>query len=141
MILCDCKENLARRGAMEEENKDFDAREGKAEQPTREDILAASRNENKNGDEREKQIYKNAIQIAYSIGFILTCVIMLVSSVMGKLSAELMIVYTGMSGTMGLYCGIKFTKRKPLFLACGAVCLFACAVFIVYWILQLCGII
>ena len=81
MILCDCKENLARRGAMEEENKDFDAREGKAEQPTREDILAASRNENKNGDEREKQIYKNAIQIAYSIGFILTCVIMLVSSV------------------------------------------------------------
>lgn len=125
---------------MEEENKDFEERDEKAEQPAREDILAASRNENKNGDEREKQIYKSAIQVAYSIGFILTCVIMLVSSVMGRLSAELMIVYTGMAGTMGLYCGIKFTKRKPLFLACGAVCILACATFIVYWILQLCGV-
>ena len=110
-------------------------------QLSREEILAISREENKNGDEREKQIYKNAIQIAYSIGLIMTGIILLVSSIIDKLPSELLIVYMGMSGTTGLYCGIKFTKHRRLFLASGIICLITCVFFIVFWILGLCGVV
>lgn len=110
-------------------------------QASRDEILEISRNENKNGDEREKQIYKSAIQIAYSIGIILTGIIMLVTSVLNReLPAELMIVYFGMAGTSGFYCGVKLTKRKPLFFAGGIICSMACLLFIIYWILRLCGV-
>ena len=110
-------------------------------QLSREEILEMSREENKNGDEREKQIYKNAIQIAYSIGLILTGIILLVSSIIDKLPSELLIVYMGMSGATGLYCGIKFTKRRRLFLASGIICTITCVFFVVFWILELCGVI
>lgn len=124
----------------ENENKVLDVTEEENAQPTREEILAISREENKNGDEREKQLYKSAIQIAYSVGSLLTGIIVLVSSVFDKVPAELMIIYTAMTGTMALYCGIKFTKRKRLFLACGGGLLAICVFFIVYWILGLCGV-
>lgn len=125
---------------QEDENKSQVVTEEADDKPTRDEILARSRAENRHGDERDNHIYKSAIQIAYSIGLILTGIIMLVSSILGELPAELMIVYMGMTGTMGLYCGIRFTKRKPLFIACGVICLIASAFFTVYWILQLCGV-
>ena len=109
-------------------------------QPTREEILAISRAENKNGDERERDIYKTAIQIAYSVGLLLTGIIIFVASIFDSLPTELMIVYMGMSAATGLYCGIKSAKKRKVLLSCGIICSLLCVFFIVLWILELCGV-
>lgn len=109
-------------------------------QPTREEILAISRAENKNGDERERDIYKTAIQIAYSVGLLLTGIIIFVASIFDSLPTELMIVYMGMSAATGLYCGIKSAQKRKLLLSCGVICSLLCVFFIVFWILELCGV-
>lgn len=127
---------------MEEiKNKPTEIIEEVKTSPTRDEILAISREENKNGDEMEKDTYKIAIQIAYSLGLLLIGIIMLVSSILNRgLPTELMIVYMGMTGTSGLFCGIRITKNKKLFLTSGVLCLIACVLFIVLWILELCGV-
>ncbi len=111
-------------------------------QLSREEILAISRNENKNGDEREKNLYGKGLQIAYSIGVILIGVISLVNSiVVGKTPVELWIVYMGITAVWALYYGIKVGKHRPLYLTCGILCSIVCVLFTVYWILGLCGVI
>ena len=109
--------------------------------PTRDEILESSRVENKQGDEREKNIYGKALQIAYSIGIILIGVISLVNTiVVGKTPIELWIVYMGITAVWSLYYCIKVNKRRPLFLACGIICSIAFILFTVSWILELCGV-
>ena len=110
-------------------------------QPTRDEILAISRQENKQGDEREKNLYGKGLQIAYSIGVILIGVISLVNAiVVDKTPVELWIVYMGITSVWALYYGIKVGKHRPLFLTCGILCGIACIFFIVIWILGLCGV-
>ena len=99
------------------ENKPLETTEEANSQSTREKILAISRKENKYGDEMDNYIYKTAIQIAYSVGLLLSGIIILVSTIFSELPAELIIVYMGMMAATGLYCGAKFTKRRALFLA------------------------
>ncbi len=122
------------------ENKPLETTEEANSQPTREEILAISREENKNGDEMDRHVYKTAIQIAYGVGLLLTGIVILVSTIFSELPTELMIVYMGMAGATGMYCGVKFTRRRALFLASGVICLISCVAFIVIWILQLCGV-
>ncbi len=111
-------------------------------QLTREEILASSRKENKNGDERDQNLYNKSMSIAYSIGILLIVIITLVNTiVLDKITAEMWIVYTGMSTVWPLYFGIKVRKHRPLFLACGIICGIACVFWIVYYVLELCGVV
>ena len=109
--------------------------------PTRDEILESSREENKQGDEREKNIYGKGLQIAYSVGIILIGIISLVNTiVVDKTPVELWIVYMGITAVWSLYYGIKVDKRRPLFLACGIICSITFIFFTVSWILELCGV-
>lgn len=109
--------------------------------PTREEILAISRRENKNGDEREAQNLLRATGLAYSVGLIVIGIIQIVNAIIdNEIPLELYMIYTAMTATMGLYCGIKTVKHRALFLACGAVCGVCSIIFTVMWILKLCGV-
>lgn len=122
----------------ENENKPA---EGEAVQPSREEILAASRKENKNGDEMDVQNYRRGMQLAYSVGVILVGIVTIVHTILdGKMPVEIWAIYLGMQATWTLYYTIKSNKYKPLFIACAVISLIAFAFFAVYWILQLCGV-
>lgn len=127
------------------ENKENIPAETTAEtnaQLTREEILEISRKENKQGDEREQNLYGKGMRIAYSIGVILIGIISIVNAiVIEKTPIELWMVYMGMTAVCLLYYGIKVGKNRPLFLACGIVCCIACVFFTVLWILGLCGVV
>ncbi len=126
----------------ENENKTVEVTEEAVNQPSREEILAMSREENKAGDEREAQNAKKAMQIAYAVGIIIIGIIQLVHVFRGdKLPSELYIVCMGMMSTMGFYSGVKMSKQRGLYLAEGIVCGIACILFTVYWILGLCGVV
>ncbi len=108
---------------------------------SREDILAASRKENKDGDEREQQTYNRALSLGYGVGMILLGIVMIVSVIVeDKIPAELWMCCSVVWATSGLYYGIRTSKHKWLFLASGIISIIACVFFTVYWILQLCGV-
>jgi len=107
---------------------------------TKEEILAISRKENKNGDEREKQYLYKAAFTATAIGFILYGIISVVLAVLDKKSYEMNAVFFAMIGSMYFMFGLKATKRRPLYLAAGCVCIAASVVALVLWILGLCGV-
>lgn len=117
--------------------------EQETKQPlSREEILAISRKENKNGDEREAQALRKGYQLAFSVGVLLIGVIVLVKVILsGKMPAELWIVYMAMLATWSLYYSVKTGKHKGLFIASGTLSFIACVFWTVYWILQLCGVV
>lgn len=124
------------------ENKPSESVEEADAQLTREEILESSREENKQGDERDRDLYNKGMRIAYSIGVFLIGIISIVNTVvLDKFTAEVWIVYTGMTTPWAFYYGIKVGKRRPLFIACGVICGIACVFYIVYWILGLCGVV
>lgn len=106
----------------------------------KEEILAKSREENKNGDEREKHALYTAAYTATMIGFLLWGIISVVLSVLDRQSFEMNIVPFATIGTMYTIWGIKMTKRKAVFLVAGIVCITAAVFNLVAWILQLCGV-
>jgi len=128
MIFYICQENLAK------ENKIMEKEE-------KEKILAQSREENKNGDEREQQYLYKGAYLATAVGFLLYGIISIVLSVLDRHSYEMNIVTFAMIGTMYTIFGMTTSKRKPLFLAAGIVCIAASVTALVAWILQLCGVI
>lgn len=91
----------------------------------KEEILAKSREENKDGDEREKQFLYKCAYIATAVGLILYGIISVVLAFTDEMSYEMNIVTFAIIGTMYTIFGVKTTKRKPLFLAAGIVCLVA----------------
>ncbi len=107
---------------------------------SKEEILAKSREENKNGDEREQQSLYIAAYIATAIGFLLYGIISIVLAILDKQSYEMNIVIFAIIGTMYTIWGVKTTKRKRLFLAAGIVSLAAFVTALICWILELCGI-
>lgn len=133
-----------------EENEKSDVETVQAEEerteeaasPTRDEILAASRKENKNGDERETQTYNKALQLGYSVGFMCLALIMLVNIIVQDvLPVEMWISFSAIWATSGLYYGIKTnTKRRALFLTEGIFCSGTFIFFLVAWILRLCGV-
>lgn len=126
----------------ENENKpqEESAEEGNT-QPSREQILAASRKENKNGDERDMQAYNKALQLAYGVGMICLSVIMIVNIIVeDMLPLEMWICFSAIMATQGLYYGIKTAKRKWLFLTEGILGVVCFIFFLVAWILKLCGV-
>ena len=111
-------------------------------QPSREEILAISRKENKNGDERDMQANQRGMGFAYSVGILICGLVYLVDVIVGReMPYELMMAYMGMTATWSIYYAIKNTKHRPLFWACGIVCAITFIFFTVFWILKLCGVV
>ncbi len=109
---------------------------------SREEILAISRKENKNGDERDVQVYRQGMQIACSVAIILVGIITLVRVIMGdNIPTELWIVYMGMMATWTIYYAVKSGKNKVLFICCGVLCSVCFVTFTTLWILGLCGVV
>lgn len=113
--------------------------EQKEQATNKEEILSKSRKENKNGDEREQQYLYKGAYFATSVGFLLYGIITVVLAIFDKHSYEMNVVTFAIIGTMYTAFGLKTSKRKPLFLAEGIICIAASVVSLICWILQLCG--
>ena len=111
-------------------------------QLSREEILAMSREENKNGDEREKQFFLKANSFACSIGLLLAGVIILVSSLVEKrFPVEVLLLTTAMQSAQSFIAARGVRKTRKLYLTVG-ICEAVLAVFfLVFWILTLCGVV
>lgn len=108
---------------------------------SKEEILTKSREENKNGDEREQQYLYKGAYLATAVGFLVYGIISVVLAIFDKPSYEMNIVIFAILGTMYTVFGLKTTKRKQLFLCAGIISIAASVVATVCWILQLCGVV
>lgn len=115
--------------------------ENEKKQLTKEEILERSREENKNGDERDKQRYSMANSLGFAVGLLLAGIVILVSSLCaGRCPFEVVAVVTGMQAAQALYMGITVKRLRKVYLTIGiaeAAC-FVCLS--VLWILELCGV-
>ncbi len=111
-------------------------------QPTREEILATAREENKNGDEREKQCFAKAGTLAFSTGLLIAAVILIVTSIRSdRFPAEIMLMMCGMQAVQSLVVAHGYRKMRKVYLTLGIFEVVCSVLFIVYWILQLCGVV
>ena len=109
---------------------------------SREEILAASRKENKYGDEMSMQWRDRAGTLAFSAGLLLSGIVMLVTVlVKNYLPYEVYLIICGMQAVQGLAIGIKCSgKIKKVYLIQGILFAVLAALFLAVWILQLCGV-
>ena len=115
--------------------------EEEATQPSREEILAMSREENKNGDEMKKNIYKTGAYLAFRVGVLIAIVFSVVSLIVNKGDTQLLPMYSvifGMGATECIYIGLK-EKKKGLF-ALAVVLAVVVVILIVLSILITCGV-
>ncbi|MDE6850526.1 MAG: hypothetical protein K2J54_04285 [Clostridia bacterium] len=125
----------------ENENKTFEIAEEEVSQPSREEILATAREENKDGDEREKQFFVKANSLAVSIGLVFAGLIILVSSLVEKrVPVEVMLIAMAMQSVQAFIAARGVRKTRKLYLAVGIVEAALAVLFLVIWILQLCGV-
>lgn len=126
---------------MEEENKIPEENAEKPAQLTREEILAASREENKNGDERERQGVAKAGSLAFSTGLLIAGVILIVTAIRDdRFPAEIMLIVCGMQAVQNLVVAHGYRKLRKLYLTLGITQAVIAVIFLVFWILQLCGV-
>lgn len=85
----------------------------------KDEILAKSRKENKDGDEREIQILANSSKIGMAVGGILAAIIVLFSRMVNKplLGLSAWAVYFTMFGSRRLYQFIQTREKIRLFQA------------------------
>ena len=108
---------------------------------TKEEILAKSREENKGGDEREKQQYSIANSLGFGIGLMLAGIVVLISVICtDRLPSEVMFVVLAMESAQALVIGAKNRRQRKLFLPIGIIECILSVVFLVLWILELCGV-
>lgn len=125
----------------ENENKTAEVTEEEVAQPTREEILAMSREENKNGDEKERQYFLKANSYAFAIGLLMAGIIILVSSlVQNRLPIEVMLIIMAMQSTQFFIAAHGVRKTRKIYLTLGICFAVLAVVFLVFWILQLCGV-
>ncbi|MDE6691046.1 MAG: hypothetical protein K2K04_03665 [Clostridia bacterium] len=111
-------------------------------QLSREEILAMSREENKNGDEREKQFYLKANSFALSIGLLLAGVIILVTSLVeSRFPVEVMLITMAMQSVQSFIAARGVRKTRKLYLVVGIAEAVCAVFFLVFWILTLCGVV
>ena len=123
----------------ENENKTV---EEEVTRPSREEILAMSREENKKGDEMKKNIYKTGASLALRVGIIIAIIFSVVSLITGKGEELMLPLYSVVFGMMAadyIYIG-KMENRKGLF-ALAIVLAVLVVVITVLSILWLCGVI
>lgn len=132
---------------MEEDgSRDIQSEETQGEemdkQLSREDILAMSRNENKNGDEKEQQAYVKAGTFAFSAGLVLAGIILIVSVfVEDKLRLDILLLISAMQAVQQLIVGFSHRKMRKVSLVVGIAEAVCAVMFLVLWIIQLCGVI
>lgn len=109
---------------------------------SRDQILEASRKENKYGDEMSMQWREKAGTLAFSTGLLLSGIVMLVTVlVKNYLPYEVYLIICGMQAVQGLAIGIKCSGRiKKVYLIQGVLFAVLTALFLAVWILQLCGV-
>ncbi len=108
---------------------------------TKEEILEMSRKENENGDEREKQYYVKANSFAFSIGLLVAGIIILVTVITsGRCPAEILLITCAMQAVQSFVVALGNRKMKKLYLTIGIVECVLAVFFLVFWILQLCGV-
>ncbi|MCH5158097.1 MAG: hypothetical protein J1F33_02755 [Clostridiales bacterium] len=108
---------------------------------SKEDILDRSRKENeKMGDERERQFRQYGIAIGSIVGMVLLLVIYLVDVfALNRNSYEIIGVMVAINGFNMLWQGIYGNKFKKLFLAVGIISLVMSVAYFVMWIVDLVG--
>ncbi len=110
-------------------------------QYSREEILAVSREENKNGDERERQYYGKANSLAFSVGLLIAGIVLLVEvNLDRRFPAEILLLTCAMQAVQSFVVAFGNRKFRKLYLTVGIVEAVLSVVFLVLWILQLCGI-
>lgn len=122
----------------ENENKTL---EEEVTQPSREEILAMSREENKSGDEMKKDIYKTGARLSFRIGMIIAVIVSALCLIF-RTSEELMLpmysVVFGMIATNYLYVAKK--ENKKLLFGLAVAMAVSTVVLFVTWVLILCGV-
>ena len=78
------------------------------------DILEKSRNENKNGDEREKDVRLRSYSISARVGAIMCALLVLVESLFDRSTTPIWIIYTGIMFTKAIIDAIKLKKRADI---------------------------
>ncbi|MDE6557750.1 MAG: hypothetical protein K2K39_01450 [Clostridia bacterium] len=111
-------------------------------QPSREEILAMSREENKNGDEKEKQYFLKANSFAFCIGLMMSGIIILITSLVeNRFPIEVLLITTAMQSAQSFIAARGMRKTRKIYLILG-ICEAVCAVaLLVFWILTLCGVV
>ncbi|MGN0807380.1 MAG: DUF6442 family protein [Candidatus Coproplasma sp.] len=108
---------------------------------SKEDILAASRKENRNGDERERQGMLTANSLAMSTGLLIGGIVMLVSVIVtGKLPLEVWLVIGGMESVQFIVNAVKMSKQRVLYIVLSVLMCLCFISFVILWILELCGV-
>lgn len=112
--------------------------------PTREEILAASREENKKGDERQSLYAAKVNVIAFSVGFVLAAIIFTVSSIMDHhYPLEILLVLAATQAVQNLITAFNKTKDRKTSVILGIIGFIEALIailYLVYWILQRCGV-
>lgn len=104
-------------------------------------ILEASRKENKNGDERERQGMLSANSLAMSVGLFVIAIVLLVSLfVKGKLPCEVLMIQSAITTTQSIVNAVKNSRYKALYIVSSVTVGLCCIAFAVLWILELCGV-
>ncbi len=108
---------------------------------SREEILAASRKENKSFDEREQQAMIKGNSLAMSAGLLIAGIIIIVSVfVKDVFPIEIIVVACGMQAVQSIFIGLSNRKLRKLYLTVGVIEAIAGVCLTVIWILQLCGV-
>lgn len=118
-----------------------EAEQGSTE-PSREEILAESRKENKNGDERERQYFQKGNSIAFGTALLIASAILIVNVIRDdRYPCEIMLLFCASQAVNSLIIsrGMR-TKTQKLYLVLGIGFAILSVFFLVGWILQLCGV-
>ena len=103
---------------------------------TKEEILAKSREENKNRDEREKEVFYKAGQQACAVGGLVCMAVIILEAIFGKeFNTSIWAVYLSITGTMLLMKYLSLKKKHELIFAVLQLALAVC--FFVMYVVRL----
>lgn len=108
---------------------------------SRDEILEISRQENKNGDERERQTYAKASSVAFAVSLLVAGIIILVNVfVKDRLPIEVLLIITSAQAAQSFITAHGVRKTRKLYLTLAILMTIVSVAFLVMWILYLCGI-
>lgn len=120
---------------MQKEKKDLKLK--------KEEILARSREENKYGDEREKNHYELGIKVGFCVAMIMLIIIAIVNLIQGRYPCEIFAVIFSMFAVNNISIGIvlkRYRKWKIFYLCVGIIIGIVAVYMLVWWGLQLGGV-
>ena len=108
---------------------------------SRDEILEISRQENKNGDEREKQTYAKASSIGFAVSLLIAGIIILVNVIVkDRLPIEVLLIVSSAQAAQSFITAYGVRKTRKLYISLAIVMTVVSVCFLVMWILYLCGI-